>query len=53
MSCRPWEELVQDPEMHNRVTPTKPPRNAGAGQDYYPDAENSECQYDSNDPHLK
>ncbi len=36
----------------NPVTPTKPPRNAGAGQDN-PDAQNSECQYDSDEPQRK
>jgi hypothetical protein len=52
MSCRPWEESVPDPETPNPVTPTKPPRNAWAGQDN-PDAENLECQYDSDEPFLK
>ncbi len=52
MSHRPWEESAQDPETPNPVTPTKPPRNAGAGQDNS-DAENSECQYDSDEPFRK
>jgi hypothetical protein len=30
MSCRPLKESAQDPETPNPVTPTKPPRNAGA-----------------------
>ncbi len=42
MSHRPWEESAPDPETPNPVTPIKPPRNAGAGQDN-PDAEISEC----------
>ena len=46
MSHRPWEESAPDPETPNPVTPAKPQRNAGAGQDN-PDAEISECQYDS------
>jgi hypothetical protein len=52
MSCRPWEESAPDPKTPNPVTPTKPPRNAGAGQDN-PDAEISECQYDSDEPFRK
>jgi hypothetical protein len=52
MSYRPWEESAQDAETPNPVTATKPPRHAGAGQDYL-DAEISECQYDSNEPHCK
>jgi hypothetical protein len=48
MSHRPWEESAADPETPNPVTPTKPPRNAGAGQDN-PDAEISECQFDSDE----
>ncbi len=52
MSCRPWEESAPDPETPNPVTPTNPPRNAGAGQDNQ-DAEISECQYDSNEPFRK
>ncbi len=54
MSCRPWEESApdSDPETPNPVTPTKLPRNAWAGQDN-PDAENSECQYDSDEPFRK
>jgi hypothetical protein len=44
---------LQDPEKPNLVTPTKPPLNAVASQDN-PDAENSECQYDSDhEPHRK
>jgi hypothetical protein len=43
MSCRPWEESVQDPETPNPVTPTKSLRNAGAGH-FNQDVENSECQ---------
>ncbi len=39
MYCRPLEESTQDPETPNPVTPTKPPRNAGACH-YNPDAEN-------------
>ncbi len=52
MSCWPWEESEQDPETPNPVTPTKAQRNAGASQDN-PDAENSECQYDSDEPLCK
>ena len=52
MSHRPWEESAPDPETPNPVTPTKPQRNAGAGQDN-PDAEISECQYDSDEPFRK
>jgi hypothetical protein len=52
MSCRPWEESSPDPETPNPVTPTKPPRNAEAGQDN-PDVKSSECQYDSNEPFRK
>jgi hypothetical protein len=52
MSCRPWEESAPDPETPNPVTPTKPPRNAGVGQDN-PDAKYSECQYDSDEPLRK
>jgi hypothetical protein len=52
MSYRPWEESAPDPETPNPVTPIKPQRNAGAGQDN-PDAQNSECQYDSGEPHRK
>ena len=52
MSCRPLEESAPDPETSNPVTPTKPPRNAGAGQDNS-DAEISECQYDSDEPFRK
>jgi hypothetical protein len=52
MPRRPWEESAQDPETPNPVTPTKPQHNAGAGQDN-PDADNSECQYDSDEPHRK
>jgi hypothetical protein len=52
MSCRPWEEFAPDPETPNPVTPTKPPHNAGAGQDN-PDAEISECQYDSDESFRK
>jgi hypothetical protein len=48
MSHRPWEESAQYPETPNPVTPTKPPCNAGAGQDN-PDAEISECQLDSDE----
>jgi hypothetical protein len=48
MSYRLWEESAPDPETLNPVTPTKPLRNAGAGQDNL-DAENSECQYDSDE----
>ncbi len=48
MFCRPWEESAPDHETSNPVTPTKPPRNARAGQDN-PDAENSECQYNSDE----
>jgi hypothetical protein len=43
---------MQGPETPNPVTPTKPPRNAGAGL-YNPDAENLECQYDSDEPRRK
>jgi hypothetical protein len=43
---------VPDPETPNPVTPTKQQRNAGAGQDD-PDAENLECQYDSDEPFRK
>ena len=52
MSYRPWEESAPDTETPIPVTPTKPPRNAGAGQDG-PDAENSECEYDSDEPRRK
>jgi hypothetical protein len=48
MSHRPWEESAPDPETPNPVTPTKPQRNTGAGQDN-PDAEIPECQYDSDE----
>ena len=41
MSYRPWEDSAPVTEMPSPVTPTKPPRNAGAGHDS-PDAENSE-----------
>ncbi len=43
---------MPDPETPNPVTPTKLPRNAGAGQDYL-DAKNSEYQYDSYEPFNK
>jgi hypothetical protein len=43
MSCRPLEESAQDPESPNPVTPTQPPRSAGACH-YNPDAKNLECQ---------
>jgi hypothetical protein len=52
MPHRPWEESAQDPETPNPVTPTKPQRNAGASHDN-PDAQNSTCQYDSNEPPSK
>jgi hypothetical protein len=52
MSCRPWEESAQDPETPNPVTPTKPPRNAMAGENNS-DTENSECQSDSDEPFRK
>ncbi len=52
MSHRPWGESAPDPEKPNPVTPTKLPRNAGAGQDN-PDAEISECQYESDEPFRK
>ncbi len=52
MSYRPWEESAPDPETPYPVTPTKLPRNAGAGQDNQ-DAENSECHYDSDEPFRK
>jgi hypothetical protein len=52
MSYLPCENSAQDPETPNPVTPTKPPRNAGASQDN-PDADNSECQYDSYEPRRK
>jgi hypothetical protein len=45
MSHRPWEESAPDPETPNPITPTKSPRNAGAGKDN-PDAESLECQCD-------
>jgi hypothetical protein len=48
MSHRPWEESAPDPEMPNPVTPTKLPLNARACQDN-PDAENSDCQYYSDE----
>jgi hypothetical protein len=48
MSHQPWEKSAPDPETPNPVTPTKPPRNAGAGQDNQ-DAQNSEFQYDSDE----
>jgi hypothetical protein len=48
MSHRQLGESAPDPEKPNPVTPTKPPRNAGAGQDN-PDAENLECQYGSDE----
>jgi hypothetical protein len=51
-SERPWEESAPDPQTPNPVTPSKPPLNAGAGH-YNPDAENSNCQYDSNEPRRK
>jgi hypothetical protein len=41
-----------NPETPYPVTPTKLPHNAGGGQDN-PDAENSECQYESDEPHSK
>jgi hypothetical protein len=43
-----WEESAQDHETPNPVTPTKSPCNAGGGQDNS-DAENLECQYDSDE----
>jgi hypothetical protein len=49
MPCRPEEESAQGSEEPNPVTPTKRPRNAGAAHDN-PDAENSECLYDSDQP---
>jgi hypothetical protein len=49
MSYRPWEESALDPETPHPITPTKPQHNAWAGH-YNPDAENSECQYDSDEP---
>jgi hypothetical protein len=52
VSYQPWEESAQDPETPNLVTPTKPQRNARAGH-YNPDAENSECQYNSDEPRRK
>jgi hypothetical protein len=52
MSCRPWGKFAPDPETPHPVTPTKPPHNAGAGH-YNPDAENSECEYDSDEPFRK
>jgi hypothetical protein len=55
MSYRPWvawEESAQGPETPNPFTPTKQPCNAGAGH-YNLDAENSECQYDSDEPRRK
>jgi hypothetical protein len=33
MPCRSDEEEAQIPESPNQVTPTKPPRNDGAGYD--------------------
>jgi hypothetical protein len=52
MSFLPWEESAPDPETPNPVTPIRPPRNAGAGH-YNPDAEYSECQYDSDELRRK
>jgi hypothetical protein len=52
MSYRPCEESAPDPESPNPVTPTKPLHNAGPGH-YNPDAENSEYQYDSDEPFRK
>jgi len=52
MSYRPWEDSAPVTEMPIPVTPTKPLGNAGAGHDS-PDAENSECEYDSNEPRSK
>ena len=47
-----WEDSAPDPETPNPVTPTKLPRNAGSGQDG-PNAENLECEYDSDEPRRK
>ena len=52
MSHRAWEDSAPDPETPIPVTPTKPPCNAGAGHDSQ-DAENSECEDFSDDPHRK
>jgi hypothetical protein len=52
MSCRPLEESASDPKTPHPVTPTKPPLNARAGH-YNTDAENSERQYDSDEPFRK
>ena len=52
MSHRPWEDSAPDPETPIPVTPTKPLGNAGAGHDS-PDAENSELEYDSDEPRRK
>ncbi len=52
MPHRPWKESAQDPETPNPVTPTKPQCNAGASH-YNPDAENSACQYGSDEPPCK
>ncbi len=49
MPYRPWEESAQDHETPNSITPTKLQHNAGACHDD-PDAKNSECQYDSDEP---
>ncbi len=55
MPHRLWEESAQDAETPNPGTPTKPPLNAGAARAGHAslDAYNSECQYDSYEPHSK